>query len=65
MNTEIKQHLKVVQHANPKIRTFHTVCELSVSDHFGFGRDTMRLSFLDKEEPGELAKLLAKQLEKI
>ena|SRR3989338_1079422 len=63
MNTEIKPHLKVVQHPNPKRRSFHITREISsCRGMYGFGRESMMFSSLDREDPGEEAKQLAKQL---
>lgn len=62
MNTEIKPHLKVVQHPNPKCRCFHLTREiLYCRDTYGFGNENLIFS-LSKEDPGAEAKLLAKQL---
>lgn len=64
--TELKPHLKAVQHPNQKRRTFHVVREVYQGRHmYGFGKENTMLSMLDKEEPGELAKELVKRLETI
>ena len=63
MSTEIKPHLKVVQHPNPKRRSFHVVREVSTCrDMWGFGRENIMFSSHDNQDPGEDAKKLAMRL---
>ncbi len=62
MNDGIKPHIKVVQHPNPKRRSYHFSREVSSTRHmYGFGRESMMFSSRD-ENPGEEAKVLAKRL---
>lgn len=61
--TELKPHLKAVQHPNPRRRTFHVVREVYQGRHmYGFGKEDSMFSSMDKEDPGDLAKELIKRL---
>lgn len=65
MNVEIKAHIKMVQHPNPSMRTYHVVRDVSAVQLYGFGQDNLLSSSFDKKNPGTVAKALAKALEQI
>lgn len=63
--TDIKPHVKVVQHPNPTRRSFHVTREVTEggAKNCGFGDFYFELD--DKKKPGELAKLLMDRLQAI
>jgi hypothetical protein len=66
MTSEIGAHIKVVQHPNPNMRTFHVVREVGDIDHmYGFGTDNFYGLSGRKKNPGDYAKILAKRLSEL
>jgi hypothetical protein len=62
--TDVKPHVKIVQHSNPTCRSFHVTREVTEggSDRFGFGD---RYFDFEKKKPGELVRLLTERLQAI
>ncbi|MDO8565179.1 MAG: hypothetical protein Q7R67_00940 [bacterium] len=62
--TDVKPHVKVVQHPNPTRRSFHVTREVTEggSERYGFGDHYFDI---DRKKPGELVKLLADRLRAI
>ncbi len=66
--TEVKPHVKVVQHPNPTRRSYHVTREVVEGENkFGFGESaySSSLSFFKKNKPGDLVKLIQERLQAI
>lgn len=64
MKNQSVPHIQIVQHPNPEMRTYHVTRQASKVHRFGFGVDQISPSRKD-DDPGILAKRLAKALEQI
>lgn len=56
-------HIRIEQHSNPEMRTYHANRLVSKQHMYDFGIDGM--GNFNEEDPGEMARKLAKALEKV
>ncbi|HEC30793.1 MAG TPA: hypothetical protein ENI66_02145 [Candidatus Yonathbacteria bacterium] len=62
---KLTAHIRIVQHPNPDRRTYHVTRQVSKVHLYKFGVDELSGCSFDEKDPGDLAKKLAKGLERV